>query len=159
MEQDLEKLAKWIDPLIGGLSSAEQFKLAKNIGQKIRRSQATRIAQQKNPNGTPFEPKKKQSIRERAASRRGRIRRAMFVKMKTTRFLRVNATNTEIAVGFIGRVARIAREHQEGLRVGVNQGRKPFVTYPARRLLGLSQTDQEMIRDEVITHLENIMPK
>ena len=154
MEGELEKLTRWINPLITALTPAQQAKLARNIGQKLRRSQAGRIARQQNPDGTPFAPRKKQSIRERSKAKRGRIRQSMFLKLKTSRLLRVSAGSSEVAIGFIGRTARIARVHQEGLRDAVNNGKKPFVNYPARRLLGLSEQDQEMIRNAVIEHLE-----
>ncbi|WP_329956115.1 phage virion morphogenesis protein [Collimonas silvisoli] len=56
-------------------------------------------------------------------------------------------------IGFFGRVARIARVHQEGLKDRVSK-KGPEYQYPARPLLGFSATDQALIRDSLLRHLK-----
>jgi phage virion morphogenesis protein len=56
------------------------------------------------------------------------------------------------AVGFFGRVARIARVHQEGLTDKVAK-KGPKYHYPARPLLGFSATDQALIGESLLRYL------
>jgi hypothetical protein len=39
----------------------------------------------------------------------------MFNKVRTTKYLKTTQDENQLSVGFYGRVARIARVHQEGL--------------------------------------------
>lgn len=151
MNDDLNRFENWFSPLIAGLSSSERLKLARSIGQKMRRNQSQRIAAQKNPDGSEFEPRKEQP---KNRQRKGKIRRTMFNKLKAAKFMRVQATSESVGIGFTGRVARIARVHQLGLRDRV-QKYGPEFQYPKRELLGFSQEDEEKMRDAVIEHLEN----
>ncbi|MEK6383108.1 MAG: phage virion morphogenesis protein [Paraburkholderia tropica] len=62
----------------------------------------------------------------------------------------VEAKADGLALGFAGRVARIARVHQLGeLASGAPCG--PNVQYPARRLLGF--TDVDLIRHRPLHHI------
>lgn len=139
----LLQLADWAAPLLAKLSPTEQRKLTRLIAQDLRRSQARRIAQQQNPDGSGYEPRRANKIRER----KGGIK-AMFVKMRSARHLRAQSTASEATVGISGRAARIARIHQEGLRDQVQPG-GPSVIYPRRELLGLSDDDTGRVRDWV----------
>lgn len=127
--------------------------MARSIALELRRSQQKRIAAQMAPDGSPFAPRRPQgqSLRDK----RGSIRRrkgAMFVKLRTARWLKATATAQGAEVGFVGRVARLARVHQEGLSDQVAPGGR-VVRYAARRLLGFSSADREMIRDRILDHL------
>src|SRR5690606_37252548 len=113
------------------------------------RSQAQRIAIQRNPDGSPFAPRKQ---RKDLRGKRGRIKRAMFTRLRNTRNLKAKGTADEIAVGFFGRVARIARVHQWGLSDRPGPG-APDVRYPQRVLLGFTQDDIELVRDALTRHL------
>lgn len=53
---------------------------------------------------------------------------------------------------FIGRVARIARVHQEGGEDRVSK-KGPRVRYPKRELVGFSAADTRLVRDLLIQHL------
>jgi phage virion morphogenesis protein len=81
----------------------------------LRRSQAQRIARQSAPDGHAYIPSKNYpSLR----SRRGYIQHkkaAMFQKIRLNKYLNNQHDANQISVGFFGRVARIARVHQEGL--------------------------------------------
>ena len=77
----------------------------------------------------------------------------MFVKLRTARWLKTNVTSDSAEVGFFGRVARLARVHQEGERDHVTPN-GPMVRYPARPLLGFTARDVEQVRDRVLEHLQ-----
>lgn len=144
----LQQLEDWVAPLLAKLSPQEQRKLTRTIATDLRRSQAKRIAQQQNPDGTPYEPRKPQKVRER----KGQTIKAMFDKMRTSSHLRTQATGQEAVVAITGRAARIAQVHQHGLRDQVKPG-GPSVIYPRRELLGLTDADREMVRDRLLDHL------
>jgi hypothetical protein len=64
---------------------------------------------------------------------------AMFKKIRTPRFMRSWVNGEELNVGFTGRVARIARSHQEGLD-----------HHPMRELLGYTELDRTTALDIVV---------
>lgn len=76
----------------------------------------------------------------------------MFVKLRTARWLKANATAEGAELGFVGRVARLARVHQEGLSDRASPGGK-MIRYPARPLLGFSERDRMLIRDLLLEQL------
>ena len=76
----------------------------------------------------------------------------MFEKIRTQKNLKTQQDANQISVGFVGRVARIARVHQEGLKDKVSKKGLEY-QYPARPLLGFSATDQALIRDSLLRHL------
>ncbi|MNF16366.1 Phage virion morphogenesis family protein [compost metagenome] len=57
-----------------------------------------------------------------------------------------------ISVGFTGRIARIARVHQYGLKDRAEPG-APDVRYDKRELLGFTEVDINLIRDEILAQL------
>jgi phage virion morphogenesis protein len=145
---DFEHVATWAQGLLARLDPAERRRLNRKVGTDLRRSQGKRIAQQRNPDGSAYEPRK-----ARRATKKGSIRRrAMFAKLRTARYLRVSATDTDLTVGFFGRAARIARVHQDGLVDLVERGGKS-VRYPARLLLGFTDADLSTIQDSILRHL------
>lgn len=155
---DLEALSHWLEPLIRQLEPSQQRALARDIARELRRSQSKRITAQRNPDGSVFEPRKRQpepkpDKKGRIRARAGQIRRgAMFRRIRTARFLRTSNSAAEAVVGFSGRVARIAAVHQHGLRDAVRPG-GPEVDYPARELLGFSDADRDLIESLVLKHL------
>jgi hypothetical protein len=66
-------------------------------------------------------------------------------------YLRTETEATGVAIGFAGRIARVARTHQLGERVRVALG-GPGYKYPARVLPGCSDEDGEMIRNMLLAH-------
>lgn len=147
---DLQQLEQWAAPLLERLQPGARRALARELGVILRRSQQQRIAQQRNPDGSAYAPRKRE---KRLRDKAGRIKRgAMFEKIRLPKHLRVHTDASGVWVGFTGRVARIARVHQEGDRDYVNsQGL--MVLYERRRLLGFSTADREMIRERLIEHL------
>ena len=149
MVDDLSQLEDWCAPLLAKLGAGQRRSLARTIAVQLRRSQSQRIAAQQNPDGSAYEPRHRQT----ASSKQGRIKRnAMFARLRTARWLKTRATADAATVEFAGRVARIARVHQEGGTDYVRAG-GPTARYAQRQLLGFTDTDRDLIRDLLIEHL------
>ncbi|MGD6581381.1 phage virion morphogenesis protein [Xanthomonas citri pv. citri] len=145
---ELTALENWAAPLLARLQEGERRKLARKIGTALRRSQSQRIGKQQAPDGTPY-ASRKQQLRDKV----GRVKRKkMFAKLRQAKYFKVSASPNEVGVGFVGRVSRIARVHQEGLTEQVRPG-GPRARYHKRVLLGFSQSDHKMILDFLINHL------
>ncbi|MNG24974.1 Phage virion morphogenesis family protein [compost metagenome] len=76
----------------------------------------------------------------------------MFAKLRTARHLKLQSSADRIAIGFLGRTARLARVHQYGLRDRPARN-APQVQYSQRELLGFSETELQHIRDQLLAHL------
>nr|WP_286675134.1 phage virion morphogenesis protein [Pseudomonas subflava] len=144
----MHALEDWAGLLLARLSPGERRKFGNSIGRDLRRSQQQRIAAQRNPDGTPYAARKPRQLRGKA----GRIKRQMFARLRQAKHLRLMSTPDAIAIGFAGRVARIARVHQYGLRDRPGRGQAD-VQYDRRELLGFADADLEMIRDRLLAHL------
>ncbi|ASK99960.1 phage virion morphogenesis protein [Xanthomonas citri] len=145
---DLTALEAWAAPLLARLQEGERRKLARKIGTALRRSQSQRISKQLAPDGTPYAPRKQQ-LRDKA----GRVKRKkMFAKLRQAKFLKVSASPNEVSVGFLGRVSRIARVHQDGQTDRVRKD-GPQARYAKRALLGFSPADHQAVRELLISHL------
>lgn len=147
---DLTQLEQWVAPLLAKLAPAERRRLTRAIGTDLRRSQQQRIAQQRNPDGSAYAARKGGA---RVRDKRGRIKRGvMFRGIRQAKHLRMTATTDQAFVGFAGRVARIARVHQEGLTDTVNRyGTR--ARYERRELLGFTAADRTRITEQLIEHL------
>ncbi|MEL7966898.1 phage virion morphogenesis protein [Vreelandella neptunia] len=147
MSDDLQQLESWLTPLINKLSPKERRVLAREVARDLRLANRDRIKAQTNPDGTPYEP------RAELRGRRGRIRRkAMFTKLRTAKYLRIKTTADTAEIGFLGRVARIARVHHYGLRDRVEPG-GPQHQYARRELIGITAKDADRIADSIFNHL------
>lgn len=142
------ELANYLQPLLERLSMGERARLAKQIGRDLRKSQGKRISEQKNPDGSSYTPRRK-----RLREQKGKIKRKMFTKIKNTSNLKVLSNADSIAIGFVGRVARIARVHQEGLKDRAEKG-APDVVYPKRELLGFTDQDIKLVEDSFLKHIK-----
>lgn len=149
MADDLDALEDWVAPLIAKLGAKERRALARKVAQDLRRSQRERIKAQQNPDGTQYAPRKPQHRAQSGGIRR----RAMFSKIRTAKYLKAKGSADAAEVGFVGRVAHIARVHQEGLRARVDRD-GPRYDYPERRLIGYTGADRELIQDSVLRHLD-----
>ncbi|MDR9876576.1 phage virion morphogenesis protein [Pseudomonas allii] len=150
MANNLEALETWAAVLLERLEPGERSKLARNIGQDLRRSQQKRVMAQENPDGSKYAPRKHRDLR----GKQGRVRRklAMFKKLRTASYLKVRGDNNGVSVGFTGRIARIARTHQYGLKDRAVRG-APDVRYEQREVLGLTELDIELIRTVLLKGL------
>lgn len=150
MANNLEALETWAAVLLDRLEPGERSKLARSIGQELRRSQQKRVMAQENPDGSKFAPRKQRTLR----GKQGRVKRklAMFKKLRTASYLKVRGDSNGVAVGFTGRIARIARVHQYGLKDRAERG-APDVRYDQRELLGFAESDLDLIRDGLLDYL------
>lgn len=132
--------------LISAISPAGRRKLAAEIAKQLRRSQQQRIKQQKAPDGSPYQARKRQPLR----AKKGRIKRAMFQKLRTSRYMKASGRNDAAVVEFTGKVQRIAQIHQFGLKDRPN----PYsvdVQYPERQLLGFTIENEQSI-ERILTN-------
>ncbi|HHA2007736.1 TPA: phage virion morphogenesis protein [Enterobacter mori] len=130
-------------------SPAGRRKLAGEIAKQLRAAQQQRIKQQKAPDGSPYQARKRKPLRAKT----GRIKRAMFQKLRTRRYMKASASNNAAVVEFTGKVQRVARVHQYGLKDRPNVHAQD-VQYPERQLLGFGATETQFIEEIVIKYLE-----
>lgn len=150
MTNRLEALEDWASGLLGQLQPAARNRLARTLGQALRRSQQQRVIAQRNPDGSKYAPRKQRNLR----GKQGRMKRKvqMFQKLRTASFMKAQGDGNAISVGFTGRIARIARVHQYGLKDRAERG-APDVRYEQREMLGFTSADLDSIRDGLLAHL------
>ena len=163
MSEELDQLEDWIAGLLTNIGPAGRLKLARLVAQDLRRQNVTRIAAQRNPDGAVFAPRKRQGSGKGLRSKAGRIKarvaqRAagpMFRKLRQARYFQTSASAEEASAGFpAGAISRIARVHQEGMLDRVTRAKdSKVVAYPARVLLGFTDTDRRALLDRVLAHL------
>ncbi|BFM16270.1 phage virion morphogenesis protein [Maricurvus nonylphenolicus] len=132
----------WVGQLLKQLESGEVKKLNQQIGFLLRQRNAQRIADQVQPDGTPFEERKDQ---------RGTLRqRSMFKKLRTRRHIKIRSRANGVTVGFEGRSGSIARTHHYGLReTFFGQS----IQFAERKLLGFTDDDIQAIQELIENHL------
>jgi phage virion morphogenesis protein len=145
---ELEPFETKLAGLIGNLSPQSREALAVTIAKRLRASQQQNIKRQQAPDGTPYVPRKTQ-----LRSKQGRIKRAMFTKLRTTRYLKANGNNNAAVVDFVGRVKRMVEVHHYGLRDRPSL-HSPEVKYEERPLLGFSNKERDVIQSIVMQYLE-----
>ena len=145
---ELKVVEDRLNALINNLSAPARKEMARNIAKKLRASQQDNIKRQQAPDGTPFKPRKTQPVRRK----KGRVKREMFAKLRTAKYMKAQADSDEAVVSFTGRVQRMARVHHYGLRDRPSQKGKE-VQYEARPLLGLNDNDSELIESVIINRL------
>lgn len=145
---DLELVNDRLNALIGNLSAQSRKEMARIIAKKLRASQQQNIKRQQAPDGTPFKPRKEQPIR----GKKGRVKREMFAKLRTAKYLKARATTNEAVVEFAGKVQRMVRVHQFGLRDRPTRNGKE-IRYEARPLLGIEKKMIELINEIIIDYL------
>ena len=155
MADDLTLLETWCAPLLAKLTAGQRTQVARKIGQALRRSQHQRIVANRAPDGGSYLPRKRKDGGTPIRAKKGRVKRKkdlMFQRISRTAYMKVEASPAAAAVGFMGRVARIARVHQEGRTDRINrEGRT--ARYPVRELLGFTDADKRLVRDLLIEHL------
>jgi phage virion morphogenesis protein len=129
---ELQEVDAWLDALLAWLEPAARKRMMRELAQQLRRSQQKNIRLQRNPDGTGYEPR-----RVTVRTKKGRIKRQMFAKLRTTKYLKITTSADSASVEFAGQVQRIARVHHYGLREKVNYSRKS-IKYPKRNLLGFN---------------------
>lgn len=145
---ELTALQERLAGLIASLSPAARRQMAAEIAKKLRTSQQQRIKRQQAPDGTPYAARKRQTVR----SKKGRIKREMFAKLRTNRFMKAKGSDSAAVVEFTGKVQRMARVHQFGLKDRPNRNSRD-VLYEARPLLGFSRDDEKAVEQIILSHL------
>lgn len=145
---DFKPFDNQLAALLAALSPAGRRKLAGEIAKQLRTAQQQRIKQQKAPDGSPYQARKRQPLR----AKQGRIKRAMFQKLRTNRYMKASGRENGAVVEFTGKVQRIARVHQFGLKDRPNAHAQD-VQYAKRQLLGFSQADKQLVETLTIKHL------
>ena len=138
---ELQEVDAWLDALLAGLEPAARKRMMRELAQQLRRSQQKNIRMQRNPDGTAYEPR-----RVTARTKQGRIRRQMFAKLRTTKYLKATASPDSASVEFEGRVPHY------GLRDRVSR-KGPEVKYTERRLLGINDETEDITRDILLRWL------
>ena len=144
---DFAALDEALQGLILQVSPASRHMLARQIAAALRRKNQQRIAAQQNPDGSTYAPRKKKPHRKK-----GSIRSGMFRKLRTNKYIKLDASREAAIVYIIEDMQRLARVHHYGLRDRVSPG-GPEHHYQRRQLLGIPDDDIELVRDIVINHL------
>jgi len=137
-----------LEALIAVLSPAGRRRMTVDVAKKLRQKQQQRIKAQVAPDGTPYIPRKRQPVR----GKKNRIKREMFAKLRTSRYMKASGDDSTAAVEFTGKVQRIVRVHQSGLKDKPGRN-SPAIQYPERQLLGFSEDDQQLVESIIIDHL------
>lgn len=91
---------EWLAALQANLEPAARNRMMRQLAQELRQTQQqNNIRQQRNPDGTGYEPR-----RVTARTKKGRIKRQVFAKLRTTKYLKSAATADSASVGFAGQV-------------------------------------------------------
>jgi len=130
---ELHEVEEWLGALLSQLEPAARIKMLREVARDVRRIQQNNITLQRSPDGTAWEPR-----RVTARTKPGRIRRKMFAKLKTTKYLKAQANANVAEVAFTPGVQRLVRVHHYGLRDRVNR-RGTVVKYAERPLLGINE--------------------
>lgn len=144
---ELHEVDAWLAALLSQLEPAARKKMLREVARDVRRIQQANIIAQRSPDGTAWEPR-----RVSARSKKGRIRRGMFAKLKTAKYLKAQARTDAAEVAFVPGVQKLSRVHHYGLRDRVSR-RGPIVKYAERTLLGFSETDYTEIGNMLLKWL------
>ena len=156
MAEDLAQLEPFLAAYLNRLSPVQRRRVARKVGEALRRENAKRIAANVQPDGSAMDPRKKP---KRMMDAKGRLKRSgkMFPRIKLARSMKIRATPDEVSVGFEGPTGHTARAHQFGLVdfVGkTKEGRTIRTKYPERCLLGFGADDIDAIMDAALALLE-----
>lgn len=129
-------LERWLQPLLAKLEPQAKRTLTRQIAQALRLRFKDRIAQQKDPDGIAFVPRKRNQI--------GNIKRQGAMFQRLPRQLKIRYTKDQAEVGFAGRDAFVAKVHQQGLTTRPSQKSRP-TQYAVRKLVGFGKEDEEWV--------------
>lgn len=95
---NLHKVDEWLAVLLANLEPAARQRMMRELAQELRRTQQQNIRLQRNPDGTGYEPRK-----VTARTKKGRIKRQMFSKLRTAKYLKTAASADSASVQFEGK--------------------------------------------------------
>jgi phage virion morphogenesis protein len=122
--------------------------MLREVARDVRRIQQQNITAQRSPDGTAWEPR-----RVTARTKPGRIRRKMFARLKSTKFLKDSANPWRGEISFTQNVQHIARVHNFGLREKLNE--QTTIKYEERQSIGLNDKTMQTINDALIKWLSD----
>lgn len=134
--------------LIAALSPTGRRKMAADIAKTLRARQQRRIKTQKAPDDTPYAARKRQPVK----AKKGRVKREMFAKLRTSRYMKATAGDKAAVVEFTGKVQRMVNVHQYGLKDKPGRNSAP-VQYDARPLIGFNDGDRQVVEEVTINTL------
>ena len=146
---ELHEVDAWLAALLSQLEPAARKNMLREVARDVRRIQQASITAQRSPDGTAWEPR-----RVSARSKKSRIRRGMFAKLKTAKYLKAQADADAAEVAFVPGVQKLVRVHHYGLRDRVSR-RGPMVKYAERPLLGLNSDVENTIHETLVRWLKN----
>lgn len=150
---DFAPIERLASDLLRSVAPPARRKILAAIAREVRKSQSDRIAAQRNPDGSAFEPRRSKTT---SAKRKGKLRRKrMFARLRLARYLRGGATSNEAWIGFGGPAARIARIHQDGGMDSPAPGMRE-VRYARRVLLGLTGPELQRSIDIVFDAMPSV---
>ncbi|MCS2150271.1 phage virion morphogenesis protein [Scandinavium manionii] len=135
--------------LIAALSPASRRRMTADIAKTLRTRQQRRIKTQTAPDGTPYAARKRPPVR----AKNGRVKREMFAKLRANRFMKATGRDDAAVVEFTGKVQRMARVHQYGLKDKPSKNSRA-IYYEKRVLIGMEDCDSRMIERVII----NLLP-
>lgn len=144
---NLHKVDEWLTALLANLEPAARQRMMRELAQELRRNQQDNIRLQRNPDGSGYEPRK-----VTARTKKGRIKRQMFSKLRTAKYLKTAASADSASVQLDSKVLRIARVHHYGLRDRVSRN-GPEVRYAERQLLGYNDKILSLSQDILLRGL------
>jgi phage virion morphogenesis protein len=144
---NLQQVDAWLAALLNQLEPAQRSRMLREVARDVRKMQQANITAQQAPDGTAWEPK-----RVTARTKKGRICRKMFTKLKTAKYLKAEANANQAEVFFTGQVQRLARVHHYGLRDKVNR-RGTEVKYAERPLLGVNGDVENSVKESLLRWL------
>jgi len=145
---DLQRVDDWLAALLANLEPAARSRMMRQLAQELRRNQQQNIRLQRNPDGSGYEPRK-----VTARNKKGRIKRQMFAKLRTAKYLKTAASADSASVQFDGSVQRIAQVHHYGLRDRITK-LGPLKKYPGRRLLGHTNKTVELVKNIMLDYMK-----
>lgn len=145
---ELHEVDAWLDALLAQLEPSARARMLREVARDVRRIQQANITAQRAPDGTAWEPR-----RATARTKPGRIRRKMFAKLKTTKYLKAQASANQAQIAFVSHVQRLARVHHYGLldRISAKGG---YMKYTSRPLLGINEKVETTIIRTLSEHLK-----
>ncbi|WP_455844613.1 phage virion morphogenesis protein [Pantoea agglomerans] len=144
---ELHEVEEWLGALLSQLEPAMRTKMLREVARDVRHIQQNNITLQRSPDGTAWEPR-----RVTARTKPGRIRRKMFAKLKTAKYLKAQANANMAEIAFVPGVQKLVRVHHYGLRDRVNR-RGTEVKYAERTLLGINDKVESTIQGVLLRWL------
>jgi phage virion morphogenesis protein len=144
---ELHEVEEWLGALLSQLEPAMRTKMLREVARDVRRIQQNNITMQRSPDGSAWEPR-----RVTARAKPGRIRRKMFAKLKTAKYLKAQANANMAEIAFVTGVQKLVRVHHYGLRDKVNR-RGTEVKYAKRALIGININVENSVREALMRWL------